>query len=771
MTDTESLGQLDARELDRGNDIWYILWVLQKRLWLLVAVFVVGMTGTLFYVSTLKPVYKATAQLLVTTAKPGSVADDDYTGATYFQTEMIMETQRELLKNLALAEEVVTQLGLDKKDSEIASQDPTGFQRFYRFVRRIIWTTKREAATPEQPRVTREAQALLNNLEVERVKGSRIINVSYKSPSPQIAAAVANALVKTHMEQEKGRRFKVTKEKLDWLQEQAEIRRAALKRAEQELNEYQKKLQDVSLEEKRNITAEKLNNLNKAVHEAETARIQAETALNELHAHLKAGRAIESFSRTNPLANDEFATVKATLVNLKGEEIALGKKYGPKHPQMIKLREQIAAIEKQLEQAAKTMAARIESEYQLAKAREEELKRALEAQKKAIFDLNDRAIEYNSKKLEVETNKRLLEQLLSEISQTGLASTIKESSLHIIAEARVPTEPSGPKRFYALALGTLFSIITGCMLALLMEYVDTSVKTGDEIERFVKVPFLGLIDKYEGDGADSTKGSAYLVTINAPKSNTSENFRKIRTNIIFSSHEANPRTLLVTSPVPREGKTLVTINLAIVMAQSGKRILLVDADLRRPMIHKAVGLDNSSGLSTYLAGLSGLEEIIKPCLVDNLWVVTSGPIPPNQSELLGSEPMRTFLMETVKRFDMVIIDCAPVTSVADALVLGSMVDGVVQVVKSHSTARGLLEQSTQHLRDVNAKVIGVILNQVDFRKTGYAYGKYYSYRYYGYYDYSYYASDEEPTLEERQRRHTSISRSSSKSGKEKGNKT
>jgi capsular exopolysaccharide synthesis family protein len=463
---------------------------------------------------------------------------------------------------------------------------------------------------------------------------------------------------------------------------------------------------------------------------------------------MQGGRALDSFPKVSALAGDESDKIRCTLVDFRSQEASLVKKYGPKHPQMIKVRDQIKALEEQLNSLSKKAMDRIESEYQIAKTRVGDLKKALEEQKKLIFDLNERAIEYNSKNIQVETQRQLLQQLFKEVSEAGLSQTIKESNIQVVSEARIPTEPSGPKRFYSLAVGTLLSLVTGCVLALLLEFVDSSVKTGDEIERYVKAPFLGLIDKYESDGTVAgSKEPAYLVTLHAPKSNTSENFRKIRTNIIFSSPEANRRTLLVTSAVPREGKTLVASNLAIVMAQSGKRVLLIDSDLRRPMVHKVLGLENTKGLSSYLAGLANFDGILASTPIENLTVVTSGPIPPNQSELLGSEPMRAFLSEATKRFDLTILDCAPVTSVADALVLGSMVDGVIEVVKSHSTARGLLEQSTQHLRDVNAKLIGIILNMVDFQKTGYAYGKYYSYRYYGYYDYSYYSSEEEPKLQ------------------------
>ncbi len=772
MPSDDAQGHVHAVDSERGTtDFWYYLWVIQKRLWLLVAVFVVGMTGTLLYVSTLRPVYKATAQLLVTTAKPGSVADDDYTGASYFQTEVVVETQKELLKNLEIAEEVVTALGLDKQDSGRQEQDPSLFQRFHKAVRRLIWSTKREKDGPEQPLVTQMAQSILANLDVERVRGSLSINVSYRDANPERAALILNAIIRAHMDQEKKRRFRVSTEKLEWLQEQAEVRRVALKKAEQDLNEYQKQMKEVSLEERRNITQDKLTDLNKALHDAQTARMHAEATRASLQEHTKAGKALDTFPRANPLQSDDFAKVKATLIDLRSQEISLNQKYGPKHPQMLQVREQIKAIEAQLAEIGRNIVQRVEAEYQLAVTREADFQRALEEHKKQIFELNDRAIEYNSRKLEVESNRRLLEQILQEISQTGLASTIKESSIQVVAEARIPTMPSGPMRFYSLAVGTILSLVTGCVLAFALEYVDNSVKTGDEIERHVKAPFLGLIDKYEGDGSAGSAGSAYLVTINAPKSNTSENFRKIRTNIIFSSQEANRRVLLVTSAVPREGKTLVSVNLAVVMAQSGKRVLLVDCDLRRPMIHKVMNCENVKGISNFLAGLCPLDDIIQSTQIENLWLVTSGPLPPNQSELLGSEPMRTFLSEVGKRFDLVIVDCAPVTSVADALVLGSMVDGVVEVVKSHSTARGLLEQATQHLRDVNAKVIGVILNYVDFQKTGYAYGKYYSYRYYGYYDYSYYSSEDEPKLQQGKRPSKSHRRSAPNADATEGDKT
>jgi capsular exopolysaccharide synthesis family protein len=373
--------------------------------------------------------------------------------------------------------------------------------------------------------------------------------------------------------------------------------------------------------------------------------------------------------------------------------------------------------------------ASVRNEYELAKKLEENLPLQIEEQKRQALDLDDRASTYAELEREVAQSRGLLERLESRQKETELAAALPTKNIRIVDKAEVPRAPVGPDRFRSLAMALLVGLMGGAGLVFFIEYLDRSVKDPGDLERLLNVPFLGPVPVIEAKKEGPLARD--LISAHEPKSLYAEAYRSLRTGVFFTSPDNPPKVLMVTSTGPQEGKTVTTINLALAIAASGKKVLLVDADMRKPRVHKVFGQKNSVGLSTLLGGEKDVGLALKETKVANLTVITSGQIPPNPSELLGTERMVRFLGILRERFDIVLIDSPPLISITDSVVLGSHVDGVILVAKAGATSREILKRGIAMLGEVNASIVGVVLNMVDYRKSTYYYHSHYYSYYYG----------------------------------------
>jgi capsular exopolysaccharide synthesis family protein len=419
------------------------------------------------------------------------------------------------------------------------------------------------------------------------------------------------------------------------------------------------------------------------------------------------------------------------------------------------LEQQIAEVRSQLEREKEFAANRIESEYQAALKREQLLRAAVKNQEAAASEMNARLVEYSVLKREYDTNQQLYEGLLTRLKEAGVSAGLKANNVHIVDRARPPISPIRPRKLLNILISLAVGLIIGGLVAIFNEYLDNSVKVPEEVESLVNLPALGIIPSAMsvtaggrkgyyalGDGrskrsALATESSApqgvhELATVSQPHSVIAEAYRALRTAILLSTSKHPPQTILITSGQPREGKTTTALNLAITLAQRGDRVVLIDSDLRRPRVHRSFGLANDVGLSSYLAGVVGIDDLPRAVPhIPNLYVVSSGPTPPNPAELLSSEPMDTLFRELRRQFDFVVMDSPPTISVADSMILAARADGVILVVHGGVTTRESLRQTHKMLASVNARMIGVVLNNVDVRSADYQY--YYSYYYGDYY--------------------------------------
>ena len=591
------------------------------------------------------------------------------------------------------------------------------------------------------------------SLRVALVPGTRIIEVHYRSPDAQKAATIVNTLMQTYVENNFKARFDSTMQASDWLQKQLVDLQMKVEASQEKLVRYQKEHEILGIDEKTNITMAKLDELNKELTSAESERMDKESLYRLVESGdpdavaASAGN-LEDASPGTQSASQLLETLRAKQADLKIQAADLSTQFGPSYPKLTQLNNQLKEIDSQIQGEMKKIASKVRGQYTTALQRENMLHDALERQKQAANKLNESAIEYNLIKRESETYRQLYEGLLQKLKEAEVSSGLKSNNFRIIDKAvppRGPIEPNIPRNLmFAIVLG----LASGVGLAFLLEGLDNTVRTTEQAQMISGLASLGMIplgSKSAREGPNSkrlvlatSKEAVELVTLTRPQSQMAESYRALRTSLLLSSLGAPPKVIMVTSALPQEGKSTTSINCAVVLAQKGVRVLLIDADVRRPSIHKTLGMAPHSGLSNVLTGSTTLEQAIThTSILPSLDVLTAGTPPPNPAELLASSVMRDMLTELRKQYDHIVIDTPPSLSVTDAVVLSPRADAVMLVIRAEKTTKHALRRSRDLLAQVNAKVVGVLLNAVDLSSPDY----YYYYEYQG--KYARYYRDEE----------------------------
>ncbi|HYV03127.1 MAG TPA: polysaccharide biosynthesis tyrosine autokinase, partial [Blastocatellia bacterium] len=418
------------------------------------------------------------------------------------------------------------------------------------------------------------------------------------------------------------------------------------------------------------------------------------------------------------------------------------------------IKQQIKITSDQLAKSRKALEDKLKSEYELAARDEQSLKSALNQAKGEAVQQNQDAIQFNIRKQEVDTAKALYTDFLQKTSQAKVEVAQQQNNMRLIQPARVPSSPVGPSRFRMIVLGFFLSLIGGVGVAYFLEYVDNTIKTVEDVSRYVRLPALGVIPaiaaaaqgKLRGEKngkrfvlANSSSSDAAPMALSSDRlavidnrSSAAEAYRVVRTSMLLSAAGSPPKTVLVTSGQPGEGKTTTVVNTAISLAQLGASVLIVDCDLRKPSAHKVFGIVHDKGLSTYLSRDIEIDGLITKLQIPNLSLLPCGPIPPNPAELISSERMKNLLRMLSERYDHVLIDSPPLIHVTDPVILSSLVDGVILVVHGGKSTRAVTQRARQELASVGAKVFGVVLNNVDLKRHGY--DDYYYYRHYSGYE-------------------------------------
>jgi polysaccharide biosynthesis transport protein len=605
------------------------------------------------------------------------------------------------------------------------------------------------------------AAGLLGGLEVNPVKSTQLIEIAYNSSSPEIAARVANGFADAFIDWGIETRTTTAGKASTFLGTQIETLKREIADKDQQLQAYSRSTDIVTVGGDSNITVQRLGAVNQDYINAISNRIQKQTRYNEL---LLSPKEVIVKGLSNSLVSD----LEREQVNLEKDYAARLNTFKPNYPAMIELKDRIdrgrVYLQKVTQEAAQKVIEAARAEYQSALRQEQALAAEMERQKSETLDINTASVEFNNLKLELATKRTMLDELLRQQSETDVTSRLqgtRESNIRVVDRALVPGGPYRPSLEQDMTRGLMLGLALGLGLVFLLEYLDRTVKTPEEVERLLGLPTLGLVpdvaEPVRGYGFSRGHGEGYgygygqptaaakggkkdrrrrwlerrpaddqvqieLLPHDRPRLAVAEAYRSLRTSLLLSSAE-ELKVIAVTSAEPGEGKSATASNLAVVLAQLGRRVLIVDADLRKPRLHEIFKVSNRQGLVNCLTGGLKPEQVWLPTTVPDLFVCPSGPIPPNPSELLASERMREFLRLVRASFDITVIDTPPALAVTDATLVGSMADGVVLCLRARKVLREVARACRDRLRLSEVKILGTVLNR--YRDVHQTYGKRY----------------------------------------------
>ena len=608
----------------------------------------------------------------------------------------------------------------------------------------------------EAQRLAPYVELMRNGLTVEPIlrdrlpfKHTRLIDIHFTHADSQVAAKIANTIAQTLVQMNLEKETATNVKEGDFLQKGITDLQAQIRADEERLIDYAKNNQILSLDPGQNTVVERLAGLNRQLLEAENERKIAEAAVNAAFAP----GAAEALAEENA---KHITNATAKLEDLQQRRAQLLVEATPKWPEVQEVDKQIAVLEKMLQEArsraTSIVKTNLETRYRQALAREQSLRAAFDRQRGETLSQNEVAVNYRIIQQEIETNKKLLDGYLQRSKENGILGAGTSSNIHVIDYATVAEQPVGPKRLRYVALAFLLSLPVGLGLAILLEYLNNTVRSSEEVEKMLNLPALAVIPSAKSltardrissgalrllnrnhhrlsegtmkllTGDSNPEDSELLIKADA-RSPLAEAYRKLRTSILLSADGA-PKTVLVTSSRPSEGKTTTAVNLAISLAQTGAMVLLVDADMRRPRLHSIFEMENNRGLSTILSAKPVEAEVVTwvdQHSASGLFLLPSGPLPLNPAELLGSEQMRRFLNIVESTFSYVIIDSPPIASFSDGVIISAMTDAVLLVVHGSKSARDVVQHSQRVLNNVGAKIVGVVLNNVNILRNDYYY--------------------------------------------------
>lgn len=748
-----SPGYIEAEFVDvRGRHIRDYLWILYKYRWLAATCFGVVVGLTCLYTLLTPRVYTAATRVQVTRQSPiqlqleENVLRDDEGDRLVNGSSSFLATQVEALKSRDLAERVIRQHQLATSDAFLNPR--AGRQGLGGVGGGLLSLLRpRGMADPGVPPLGEDTSStddvpgpLLERytkwLTVGDVRGTDLIEVSFTTPSPALSAFLAAAHTQAYIQVNEEARRATDVTAKEFLGQQMREARERVERTQQALREFAGEYPAIAVNEEQKTQAQRVTDLSSELTKAEAIRLKLESRFEFL-----------GDADRDPLAYfiDKPGVQKLylQLMDLEAQHAALGNDLGPNHPDMAALARQRSMVDQQLKLAVAKETRAVREHHAAAAERQKSLEQKLHDLEVQGVTLRDLGARYEFLKNDVESARQLHASLLKQQLETSVNAQLAPSNLRVLERAEVPGRPSKPNVPLNLTLGLLGGLVAACGAAFASEYFDSSVKSTEEAEELLHLPTLATIPNFAlgqrsayghpltngHDGRSGIGRAQQLVVTHEPRSVVAEAFRTLRTAVLFSTPGAAPKLILVTSATASEGKTVNCLNLAATLAESGSRVLLVDVDLRHPSCHRALGIENTTGLSNFLAGQAALEGIVHMLEKPNLWFIPGGPTPPNPAELVGSSRMREMIDLAREEFDFVILDSPPVTPVSDALVLARASDGVVLVVKGQDTPRDVVRRARDQLALTGAHLLGTVVNNV-----GPTWGDFRFYqRYYGYY--------------------------------------
>jgi capsular exopolysaccharide synthesis family protein len=697
--------------VDQAFDIGSILRLLIKRRWAIIGVFVFMVALRMISSYREKPVYQATATITIEKEDANMLSLQAFFSADPYGLEYY-QTQYKILESLTMARRVLDKLKATKNDKFLQKND--------------IKNTSKGGMAVQAVSDDFLATTIRWGLKVLPEKNSRVVYINYEAGDPVEAATLANTYVEAYIEYAYETKLEAVRNAVKWLNDNLETERKRVEEAELARLTYKQEYGIVAdaLTDPEPAVMPQLAELAAQVAEAEQARADAETRYKQAAAFADnptmRAPVPEAFKKD---LFQNFTSMEEGLLQRKEE---LSKKYDADHPKILDIQGQLAALQAKKEQAIKLVVTSLHDAYTSALAKENFLKKELDSKKTASMEFNRQVVEYMGLRRDALSAQDMYSILLKKFKEISVAENVKMDNIRFIDKAEVPFIPIRPRRGRDIVLACMFGCICAFSVAFFLEYLDQGIHLPEDIKNNLKIPSLGIIPLSGEPPADGAEH--YLETINAPRSQSSESYRGIRTSILFSLADKEPQSILVTSALAQEGKTTTSANLAIVLAQYGYKVVLIDSDFHRPRVRKLFSIPQEEGLSNLLVGNKEIKDALFETYVKNLYIIPSGPIPPNPSEILGSKRMQVLVSQLKLRFNKIIIDSSPIVPLSDSLVMAKSVDGVVLVVKAGKTPRKVVRAAVEKFEGINAPILGAVLNSVDIKNAGY----YYSRQYYGY---------------------------------------
>lgn len=715
--------------------------ILRNRRWTVLSALLVILTVVTIYTVRQKPVYRAASMLEIDQENSNVVTVEEI-----FQLQNVSEnylnTQYKILQSDSLAREVIKKLDLDQAE-EFNPPQRSGPGD----------TEKQDAiANLVTPADAIHEQLVLSDfqshLSITPVPQSRLVAVAFDSHDPKLAATVVNTLVTSYIQQNLYAHWEASQQASGWLSQQLDGLKIKLEKSEDDLQHYVQANDLLFLETEKggtqNIVEERLKQL-----QDELTQAQADLYKKEPLYHLV--QTGEYGALPGVFDNKMVQDLTVKLGDLEQQKAHLAANFNATYPKTKEVQSEIDRTQQFLNQQQQQAAVHIGDEYLAAVRRVELVHQAFDQQQRRAAVVAAKSVEYNILKREVDSNKQTYDGLLQRLKEAGVSAGLKASNIRIVDSAVPPIAPVKPRVPFNLAVGLAMGLICGVSLAFTQEFMDNTLKTPDDIENFLRRPALALIPSGRAvnllrNGRRESLPQALLdgsVTAKPPSvtkgsnngwlrvdseafqtSPLSEGFRNLRTSVLLSTATRPPRSLAFVSAEPGEGKTTICNNLAITLAQLGKRVLVVDGDMRRPNVHDFFHVNRTPGLVNYLTGDVDWRTLVQPSGLNGLDCLVSGTTPPNPSELLSSDRMRSLIDDATATYDLLLLDAPPLLNVADGRILSTMVEGSILVVKAGNTPRDMVRRAEIYVIDVGAHLLGVVLNDVDMRRDGNYYSGY-----------------------------------------------
>ena len=673
--------------------------VLDRHKWIIIAAVIVTLSSTVLYLRKQVPIYQAQASIIIEEPSQAQSRILPRQVGTTNSDYLYLDTQIGVIKTVPVFASAIKQLGF--------TTSPEGTQEFADAI-----------------------NELKDSIRVAPVKDTRIVNIIATYTEPEKAQAIANAVAQAYIDQDRMSRLQTGRDSVQWLSAQLVDLKLKLKKSENVFQNFKEKEGMITLDDKRSGDLNEISKINSDYFSTRADRIEIEAIIENINLDKDA-------SQNMPVGLLDSPTLQRLGTELSQRQTELAQKrqrFKDTYPAVVEIKDNIKLTEQKI-------IAELKRQREFLKAQEDSFLRQQKTKQQETLNLNKTEMDYLALEREVTTNRELYNALLSKVKELSLAGDVDLNNIRIVEPATLPYGQSGVSRNMTLALGGILGLFLGIGFAFFLEYLGNTIKTPDDVEQYTGLSVLAIIPQIAEARNSKTP---MIITKDHPKDVAAEAYRGLRTNLVSTGLGDSLKTIMITSTGPREGKTLTTVNLGTALANAGYKVLLIDADLRRPKLHRVFGVDRTKGLSALLAGNLTLDEAVSETEVNNLSLMPSGPVPPNPSEILGSALMKELLKYIREHYDIVILDAAPILGMTDAVVLSTKIDGTLIVIKTEEATRKALKVAVAQLNQVGAKVCGAILNNVNVKRDKYYY-------YYYYYYYSPYEDEEGKKVKKRKK--------------------